>query len=127
METGPRPEGLVSSRTPIRGYRAGFLFAVILLAAVVVGLTVVGVFALAEWSMNQKPIALYALLPLLLVGAGAYVLAFVGQGFASEEMDELRAFLDQALDSEAALPSHIRHLRPAEPGSATAAPLGRRG
>lgn len=34
MQRGPRPERLVNSRAPIRGYRAGFLFAVILLSAV---------------------------------------------------------------------------------------------
>jgi hypothetical protein len=86
---------------------------VILLAAVVVGLTVVVVFALVEWSMNEPPVALYALAPLLLVGTATYAMAFVGQKFATDEMDELRAFLDETVESDVALSSHIRNTRPA--------------
>jgi hypothetical protein len=94
---------------------------VALMAVAVVGLTVAVTFALAEWSMNQRPVALWALPPLLVMAAAGYALAFVGQGFAADEMDELRAFLDEAVESGAALPSHIRNLRPAETeGSAQA-------
>lgn len=87
---------------------------VIALAAVVVGITGVVVFALVQWSMNQPPWALYALLPLLLLGAAAYSTAFVGQGFATDEMDELRAFLDAALEAEAGATSRVRNARPLE-------------
>jgi hypothetical protein len=85
---------------------------VALLAFTVVGLTAATTFALAEWSMNQRPVALYALLPLLALGTTAYALAFVGQGFAGDQMDELRAFLDETLEAAAPLPSHIRNLAP---------------
>jgi hypothetical protein len=85
---------------------------VIVLAAVVVGVTVALVFALAQWSMNERPVALYALVPLLVLGAVTYGLAFVGQGFATEEMDELRAFLDEALEPPTALRSEIRNRDP---------------
>lgn len=85
---------------------------VILLAAVVVGVTVALVFALAEWSLNQRPVALYALIPLLVIGAIVYATAFIGQGFATHEMDELRVFLDETLEPSAELRSHVRHRRP---------------
>lgn len=100
---------------------------VIVLAAVVVGVTVAVVFALAEWSMGQPPVALYALAPLLLIGGATYAAAFVGQGFASEEMDELRAFLDEALEPGTALRSHIRNLRPAEEHRSAGADTARGG
>lgn len=85
---------------------------VVVLASVLVGLMSALTFGFVQWSMGEAPLALYALLPLLAVGGVAYSLAFVGQGFASEEMDELRAFLDEALEAGAALPSHVRNLRP---------------
>jgi hypothetical protein len=92
----------------------------IVLAAVVMGVTAVLVFAFAQWSMNQPPVALYGLVPLVFIGAATYGLAFVGQGFASEEMDEMRAFLDDAVVESAPLRSHIRNLRPGEhPGASS--------
>lgn len=87
---------------------------VIVLAAMAVGITAALVFALAEWSMHERPVALYALLPLLAIGAATYASAFVGQGFASDEMDELRIFLEEALEPAAPLHSHIRNLRPGD-------------
>jgi hypothetical protein len=96
---------------------------VALLAFTVVGLTAALTFALAEWSMNQRPVALYALPPLFAVGTAAYALAFVGQGFAGDQMDELRAFLDEALEAAAPLPSHIRNLAP-EGGQASSSQAG---
>jgi hypothetical protein len=90
---------------------------VILLAAVVVGITAAVVFTLVELSLDQRPAALFALPPLLLVGAAAYAMAFIGQGLATDEMDELRTFLDEALCAGPGLPSHIRNLRPGEDDS----------
>lgn len=84
----------------------------ITVAAVIIGATVALVFALAELSMHQPPVALYALGPLLVLALALYAGAFIGQGFAVDEMDELRQFLTEALQSHAALPSHIRNLRP---------------
>ncbi|HEX2872206.1 MAG TPA: hypothetical protein VHP33_13135 [Polyangiaceae bacterium] len=97
---------------------------VAVLAIVVVGLVSAVTFALVEASMNQRPVALYALLPLLAIGGAAYALAFVGQGFAADEMDELRAFLDDALDAGGALSSHIRNLRPSGAESSSSSQLG---
>jgi hypothetical protein len=89
---------------------------VITLAVIIIGITAALVFALAELSMHQPPVALFAFIPLLLLGVALYAAAFVGQGFAVDEMDELRAFLNEALQSGTALPSHIRNLRPQEVG-----------
>ncbi len=96
---------------------------VAVLAIVLVGLVSAVIFALVQASMNQRPVALYALPPLLVIGGAAYALAFVGQGFAADEMDELRAFLDDALDSGGALSSHIRNLRPSG-GESSSSQLG---
>jgi hypothetical protein len=85
---------------------------VILLAAVAVGLLVAVVLALVQWSMNERPSALYALAPLLLLGAGTYATAFIGQKFATDEMDELRGFLEDSLEPDSASPSHVRNTRP---------------
>lgn len=85
---------------------------VILLAAAVVGLTVAVVFGLVQWSMNERPSALFALAPLLLLGGATYATAFIGQKFATDEMDELRGFLEEALEPDSASPSHVRNTRP---------------
>jgi len=66
-------------------------------------------FALAQWSMHQPVSAVYALPPIMLVFALTYRLAFVGQGLATGEMDELRAFLDEAVFASAPIASGVRH------------------
>jgi hypothetical protein len=83
-----------------------------LFAVVAVGITASLVFAFAEWTMKVSPVALYALGPLALVGAILYVFAFVGQGLAADQMDELRAFLDEVVYASAPVASGVRNRVP---------------
>jgi hypothetical protein len=79
-----------------------------ILALVAIAATAAVTFALAEWSLHQPMLAFYTLPPLALIGGVTYALAFVGQGLATDEMDELRAFLDDVVFSSVAVPSGVR-------------------
>jgi hypothetical protein len=94
-----------------------------ILAVTAIAATAALTFALAEWMMREPMVALYALLPLALVGGGTYTLAFVGQRLATSEMDELRAFLDDVVRSSVPLPSGVRSRVP-EAGSGVARRVG---
>jgi len=89
-------------------------YAVVLALSAVSGVATL-TFALAEWTMRSRMTALYALPPVALIFAVTYCLAFVGQGLATDEMDELRAFLDDAVSSRVPRPSGVRNRVPPDP------------
>jgi hypothetical protein len=73
-------------------------------AALGFGTFVALTFGLSQWLIGARASALY-LLPLLLLGAlGLRSLAFFGQDLGHDQMDELRAFLDEVV-AEAEAPS----------------------
>ncbi|HEX7668665.1 MAG TPA: hypothetical protein VF395_03735 [Polyangiaceae bacterium] len=84
-----------------------------ILALVLVAAVAALTFALAEWMIHEPLVALNALPPLALMGGVTYSLAFVGQGLATDEMDELRAFLDDVVLSSVPRPSGVRCRVPA--------------
>lgn len=92
----------------------------VLLALSVVSAVAILTFAFAEWSMDRPMTALYALPSVSLVFGVTYCLAFVGQGLATSEMDELRAFLDDAISSGAPRHSGVRHRVPTKPEASVA-------
>jgi len=55
------------------------------------------IFALAQWTLQGQLSAIYTLPVLLLLAAGARSLAFVGQGLGKDQIDELRAFVDELI------------------------------
>jgi hypothetical protein len=65
--------------------------------ALAFGAFVALVFAIAQWTLGQPPSALYALTVLSLLAFLARSLAYVGQGFAGDQMDELAAFLEDLI------------------------------
>ncbi len=87
-------------------------------AVALVAMVAAFTFAIAQWMMRTPTVALYAIPPLALVCAGTYALAFVGQRLATDEMDELRAFVDDVVFSSVPLPSGIRSRVPDESESA---------
>jgi hypothetical protein len=73
------------------------------------------IFALAQWTLAESPRALFVLPLLVLLALAARSLAFVGQGLAQQQIDELRAFLDQTIaDAADQVPrrSGVRALKP---------------
>jgi hypothetical protein len=73
------------------------------------GVFVALTFVLAQWTLGQRVSALYALGVLLLLAVGMRFLALLGQGLGTEQMDELRAFLDDVIAEGAAPDSVPRH------------------
>lgn len=70
-----------------------FLFALLSLAA--------GIWVISSWMVGHELLFPVAILGLMLFGGGfSYGAAYVGQGFGSEQMYELRSFLDAALRDE---------------------------
>lgn len=75
------------------------------------------IFVLAEYTLGEPLQALYLLPALVLLAVGARSLAFVGQGLAKPQIEELRAFLDDTIaraDAAESAPrrSGVRALKP---------------
>jgi hypothetical protein len=61
-----------------------------------------GIYAFGQWTVGQPSWLSTGLWAAMMVGGGlAYGAAYVGQGIGSNQMYELRAFLDSALRDEA--------------------------
>jgi hypothetical protein len=88
---------------------------VAILALSIVALIGVFTLALAEWTMGHGAVALFAVPPLGVACGVTYRLAFASQRLAAAEMDELRAFIEDAILSTVPRPSGVRHRVPESP------------